>query len=147
MFSFHNHHNYDPMIDFKVLLSWIRFLHVILQQIYFTAFNFNLSFILLCYINDKDRVSIRKTFAQFLRNKTQIFSFVAHQFCAKKQQFAQSFAKLPYSAFSQLEFCTIPQFRYNHICVFLGIERFFAESEFWKNLVLECLAFGHFNLA
>ena len=32
------------------------------------------------------------------------------------------------------------------MCVFLGIERYFAESEFWKNLVLECLAFGHFNL-
>ena len=40
------------------------------------------------------RVSIRKTFAQFLRNETQNFSFVAHQFCAKKQQFAQTFAKV-----------------------------------------------------
>ena len=36
-----------------------------------------------------NRVSIRKTFAQFLRNETQNFSFFAHQFCAKKQQFAQ----------------------------------------------------------
>ena len=41
-----------------------------------------------------NRVSIRKTFAQFLRNETQNFSFVAHQFCAKKQQFAQSFLKV-----------------------------------------------------
>ena len=40
------------------------------------------------------RVSIRKTFAQFLRNETQNVSFCAHQFCAKKQQFAQSFAKV-----------------------------------------------------
>jgi len=32
--------------------------------------------------------------SQFLRNKTQNFSFFAHQFCAKKQQFAQSFAKV-----------------------------------------------------
>ena len=31
-----------------------------------------------------NRVSIRKTFAQFLRNETQFFSFFAHQFCAKK---------------------------------------------------------------
>ena len=29
------------------------------------------------------RVSIRKTFAQFLRKETQNFSFFAHQFCAK----------------------------------------------------------------
>ena len=42
----------------------------------------------------QDRVSIRKTFAQFLRNETQYFSFFAHQFCSKKQQFAQSFAKV-----------------------------------------------------
>ena len=40
------------------------------------------------------RVSIRKTFAQFLRNETQKFSFFAQQFCAKKQQFAKSFAKV-----------------------------------------------------
>ena len=46
----------------------------------------------LLYISN--RVSIRKTFAQFLRNETQNFSFFAHQFCAKKQQFAQSFAKV-----------------------------------------------------
>ena len=31
------------------------------------------------------RVSIRKTYAQFLRNETQNFSFLAHQFCAKKK--------------------------------------------------------------
>ena len=42
----------------------------------------------------KSRVSIRKTFAQFMRNETQNFSFFAHHFCAKKQQFAQSFAKV-----------------------------------------------------
>ena len=52
------------------------------------------------------RVSIRKTFAQFLRNETQNFSFFAHQFCAKKQQFAQSFAK---SHFAQN--CPIPLLR------------------------------------
>ena len=31
-----------------------------------------------------NRVSIRKTSAQFLQNETQNFSFFAHQFCAKK---------------------------------------------------------------
>ena len=51
------------------------------------------------------RVSIRKTFAQFLRNKTQIFSFVAHQFCAKKQQFAQSFAKVISRKIALFRFC------------------------------------------
>ena len=59
------------------------------------------------------RVSIRKTFAQILRNETQNFSFFAHQFCAKKQQFAQSFReKLPYSAFAKLKFCAIPQLEF-----------------------------------
>ena len=48
----------------------------------------------LLWIELQIRVSIRKTFAQFLRNEAKIFSFFAHQFCAKKQQFAQSFAKV-----------------------------------------------------
>ena len=43
---------------------------------------------LLCML---PRVSIRKTFAQFLRNETQNFSFFLRE---KKQQFAQSFAKV-----------------------------------------------------
>ena len=95
-------------------------------------------------------------FAKLLRNfcgtKRKIFLSLRISFARKNSNLRnhsqKSFrAKLPYSAFSQLEFCAIPQFRYNHMCVFLGIERFFAESEFWKNLVLECLAFGHFNLA
>ena len=78
------------------------------------------------------RVSISKTFAQFMWNETQNFSFFAHQFCAKKQQFhSQKLlrAKLPYSAIAklkfcailQLEFCAIPQFRKNQrlvtVCV------------------------------
>ena len=74
-----------------------------------------------------NRVSIRKTFAQFLRNETQNFSVFAHQFCAKKNNnlrnnSQKSFrTKLRYSAFAklklctipQLEFCAIPQFRKN----------------------------------
>ena len=72
----------------------------------------------------RSRVSIRKTFAQFLRNETQNFSFFAHQFCAKKkQQFAQTFAnsfraKLPYSAFAKLKFCAIPQLEFCAILQF-----------------------------
>ena len=50
-------------------------------------------------------VSIRKTFAQFLRNETQNVSFFAHQFCAKKQQFAQSFAKVISRKIDQFHFC------------------------------------------
>ena len=54
---------------------------------------------------EQSRVSIRKTFAQFLRKETQIFSFVAHQFCAKKQQFAQSFAKVISRKIALYRFC------------------------------------------
>jgi len=51
------------------------------------------------------RVSIRKTYAQFLRNKTQNFSFFAHQFCVKKQQFTQSFAKVILPKIALFRFC------------------------------------------
>jgi len=52
------------------------------------------------------RVSIRKTVAQFLRNETQNFYFFAHQFCAKKkQQFAQSFAKVISLKIALFRFC------------------------------------------
>ena len=52
------------------------------------------------------RVSIRKTLTQFLRNETQNFSFFAHQFCAKKkQQFAQSFAKVISRKIGLYRFC------------------------------------------
>jgi len=70
------------------------------------------------------RVFIRKTFAQFLRNATQNFSFFAYQFCAKKQQFRAIRAKVISRKIAlfrfcetqvlqipQLEFCAIPQFR------------------------------------
>ena len=50
-------------------------------------------------------VFIRKTFAQFLRNETQNFSFFAHQFCEKKQQFAQSFAKVISRKIALFRFC------------------------------------------
>ena len=52
------------------------------------------------------RVSIRKTFAQFLRNETQNFSFVADQFCAKKTAICVIIRK---SNFAQN--CPIPLFR------------------------------------
>ena len=83
------------------------------------------------------RVSNRKTFAQFLRNETQNFSFFAHQFCAKKQQFAQSVAKV-----ISRKFCAIPQFRKNQT-VGDGV---FLRIQFLKNLVLECLPNGHFYI-
>ena len=54
---------------------------------------------------ENNRVSIRKTFAQFLRNETQNFSFFAHQFYAKKQQFAQSFAKVISRKIALFRFC------------------------------------------
>ena len=59
-----------------------------------------------CLKNDRIRVFIRKTFAQFLRNETKNFSFIAHQFGAKKQQFVQSFAKV-----ISRKNCPIPLFR------------------------------------
>ena len=70
-----------------------------------------------------DRVSICKTLAQLLWNKTQNFSFFVHQFCSKKQQFAnhsqKSFrAKLPFSAFAKLKFCAIPQLEFRPISQF-----------------------------
>ena len=74
-------------------------------------------------------------FAKLLRNfcgkKRKIFLSLRISFARKNSNLRnhsqKSFrAKLPYSAYSQLKFCAIPQFRYNHMCVFLGIERFFA---------------------
>ena len=54
---------------------------------------------------DQNRVSIRKTFAQFLQNETQNFSFFAHLFCANKQLFAQSFAKVISRKIALYRFC------------------------------------------
>ena len=51
-------------------------------------------------------------------------------------------AKFPYSAFAKLKFCAIPQFRKNQT-VGDGV---FLRIQFWKNLVLECLPFGHFYI-
>ena len=92
----------------------------------------------------KCRVSIRKTFAQVLRNETQNFSFFEHQFFAKKQQFAQSFAKvisakLPYSAFAKLKFWAIRQFRKNQWLVTVCVS---------QNSILEksCFGIGNWSL-
>ena len=52
------------------------------------------------------RVSIRKTFAQFLRNETKNFSFFAHQYCAKKTTICAIIRK---SHFAQN--CPIPLMR------------------------------------
>ena len=89
-----------------VLSRYISYFFILIQKVWFGRIQ-------------KIRVSIRKTFAQFLRNEKQKFSFFAHQFCAKKNNnlrnhSQKSFrAKLPCSAFAKLKFCAIPQFRKN----------------------------------
>ena len=100
------------------------------------------------------RVSIHKTFAKFLQNEMQNFSFFVHQFCTKKQQFAQSFAKVILRKIALFRFCETQVLcnsatrvlRNSAIswksngwwrCVFLRIQ-------FWKNLVWECFPIGYF---
>ena len=111
------------------------------------------------YKESWNRVSIRKTFAQFLRNETQNFSFFAHQFCAKKQQFAQSFAKVISRKIALFRFCetqvlrnsatrvlrksAILQFRKNHT---VGDGMCFLEFISGKIFVLECFPIGHFYI-
>ena len=81
------------------------------------------------------RVSIRKTY-EFLRNETQNFSFFAHQFLRKKQQFAQSFA----SHFAQN--CPIPLLRNASFAQFRNFLKIkplvttcvFLRIQFWKIL-------------
>ena len=51
-----------------------------------------------------NRVSISKTFAQFLWSETKIFSFFAHHFCPKKK-IAQSFTKVISRKISLFRFC------------------------------------------
>ena len=99
------------------------------------------------------RVSIRKTFAQFLQNETLNFSFVAYQFCAKKLQFSQSFAKVISRKIALFPFSTtrvFPQFR-NFVKIihvyFLELKGFLAGI--WI-LETSCfgmsIAIGHFYL-
>ena len=60
------------------------------------------SVVLQLFINSNvTRVSIRKTFAQFLRNETQNCPF----FALKKQKFAQSFAKVISRKIALFRFC------------------------------------------
>ena len=93
------------------------------------------------------RVSIRKTFAQFLRNETQNFSFFAHQFCAKKNinlrnHSQKSFrAKMPYSAFRNSCFAQFRSFvkikRLVTVCVSYNSileESCFGMSSYWSLL-------------
>ena len=82
------------------------------------------------------RVSIRKTVAQFLRNETQIFSFFAHQFCAKKHQFAQSFAKVISRKIALYRFCETLVLRN-----FVKIKRLVTVCVS-KNSILEKSCFG-----
>ena len=55
---------------------------------------------------EETRVSIRKTVAQFLRNETQnLFLSLRISFARKKQQFAQSFAKVISRKIAHFRFC------------------------------------------
>ena len=96
------------------------------------------------------RVSIRKTFAQFLRKETQNFSFFEHRFCLKKKNnnlhnhSQKSFrAKLPYSAFAKLKFWRNSTTR---VLRKSAVPQFRVRIQFWKNLVLECLPIGNFYI-
>ena len=94
------------------------------------------------------RVSISKTFAKFFRKETQNFSFFAHQFCAKTQQFAQSFAKVISRKIALLRFCETQVLRNSATRVLRNsaIRCVFLRIQFWKNLVLEYLPIGHFYI-
>ena len=74
-----------------------------------------------CAIFAKQNAKFFFRCASVLREKTVICAII------RKSHFAQN-CPIP-----QLEFCAIPQFRYNHMCVFLGIERF------WNVLLLVTL--------
>ena len=101
------------------------------------------------YLRRLNLFSLGFPFAKLLRNETQNFSFVAHQFCTKKQQFSQSFAKVISRKIALFRFFATRVLQFHNfviiICVYF-LELFSPVSEFWKNLVLECLAMGHFNL-
>ena len=95
------------------------------------------------------RVSIRKTFAQFLRKETQNFSFFEHRFCLKKKNnnlhnhSQKSFrAKLPYSAFAKLKFWAIPQLEF--LRNFVQIKRLVTACVSY-NSILEKSCFGMFS--
>ena len=51
------------------------------------------------------RISIRKTFVQFLRNATQFFFSLRIRFAQKKQKLAQSFAKVILCKIALFRFC------------------------------------------
>ena len=95
-----------------------------------------------------NRVSIRKTLVEFLRNfcgtKRKFFLSLRISFVQKSSNLRNHLQKafrlkLPYSAFAQLKFCAI---LLKHMCVFLGIARFLAvilnsgKILFWNVLLL-----------
>ena len=87
-------------------------------------------------------------FAKLLRNfcgtKRKFFLSLRISFSRKNNNLRnhsqKSFReKLPYSTFANLKFCAICKSNGWWGCVLLRIP-------FWKNLVLECLPFGHFYI-
>ena len=77
------------------------------------------------------RVSIRKTFAQFLQKKAQIFAFVALHF-ARKKALCQIIAQILFCA--KLRYSVLRNFSQNKVCEWLRKVLFFWEeiNYFWK---------------
>ena len=84
------------------------------------------------------RVSIRKTFAQFLRNETQIFLSLHISFARKKQQFAQSFAKVISHKIALFRFCETQVLRNSATKVFAQFRNFTKI----KRLVTVCVSYN-----
>ena len=93
------------------------------------------------YLRRLNLFSLGFPFAKLLRNfcgrKRKFFLSLRISFARKSSNLRnhsqKSFrAKLPY-IFLQLEFCAILQFRYNHMCVFLGIvfRRYLNSGKIW----------------
>ena len=91
-------------------------------------------------------------FAKRLRNfcetKRKIFLSLRISFARKnsnlrnhsQKSFRAKIALFRFFATGVLRNSAIPQFRYDHRVYFLELKCFQPVSEFWKNLVLECLA-------
>ena len=89
-------------------------------------------------------------FAKLLRNfcGTKRILSLRVSFARKKQQFAQSFAKVISRKIALFRFCKTQVLRDSPTRVLRKSEilqfRVFLRIQFWKNLVLECLPIGHF---
>ena len=94
------------------------------------------------------RVSIRKTFAQFLRNETQNFFFLCASVLREKTTICAIIRKIHFA-----QNCLIPLLRNSSFAQFRNFVKsngwwrcVFLRIQFWKNLVLECLPIDHFYI-